>query len=423
MPDKILTRGTFTKNVAAGAAAVAFGAPVFIPRRGEAADLLKIGQIEELTGVYASPAQSEVNGAAIAADWWNAKGGVMGRKVQVLVEDNQNDPGVSVEKARKLVNEDKAVALMGTVNSAASISTSGAAASLGVMFVVSGGHADQITGANCHWTTFQTCHPTWALTHATGFSIAKEFGKKWYIITPDYAFGHALLTGYQDVIKQVGGEIVESDLTPLGTTDFSPYLTKVEAAKPSCLLVLPQGSDWVNCLKQASQYGISAKIPIAGPFAEMESILAIPPADRVGYWGAEWYYKGDEVLGTGNALAAKFVAEYRKRHHAPPTARSAFGYVAMDRLLWAIDESKSTDAMKCVKTLAGATFSTIWKGQNQYRPVDHALEWPMWFGKLNPNGTPGDPNDVFHILDSQPAKQTYLGDAAAAKACNLKFPA
>ncbi|HTW83246.1 MAG TPA: ABC transporter substrate-binding protein [Candidatus Sulfotelmatobacter sp.] len=407
--------------IAAGAAA-GMAIPAFIPRLGEAADVLKIGQIEELTGTYAAEAQSEVRGAAIAVDWWNAKGGVMGRKVEVTVEDNQNNPGVSVEKARQLVNETKVAALMGTLNSAASLSTSGAAASMGVMFIVSGGHADQITGSDCHWTTFQTCHPTWALTHATGFSIAKLFGKKWYLITPDYAFGHALAAGYQDVIKRVGGEIVANDLTPLGTTDFSPYLTKVEAAKPSCLLVLVQGNDWVNCLKQASQYGLLNKIPVAGPYAEMEAVLAVPPNVRVGYWGTEWYYKGDEVLGKNNALANKFVAEYKQRHKMPPTPRGCFGYVAMDRLLWSINEAKSTDPVKCTKTLAGNDFESLWIGKSQYRPEDHALLWPMWFGKLNPNGTPGDPFDLFHIIDRQEPAGIYLSGADASKACHLNYP-
>ena len=422
MSRSTLSRKRFGKLATGATATAVMGVPAFIPKLGEAADILKIGQIEELTGVYAAVAQSEARGAALAVDWWNQKGGVLGRKVQVLLEDNQNDPGVSVEKARKLANEEKVAALIGTLNSAAALSTSGAAASLGVMFIDSGGHADQITGSDCHWTTFQTCHPTWALTHSSGFSIAKLFGKKWYMITPDYAFGHSLLTGYQDVIKQIGGEIVANDLTPLGTTDFSPYLTKVEAAKPSCLLVLVQGQDWVNCLKQASQYGLLKKIPVAGPYAELESVWAVPPSVRVGYWGTEWYYKGAEVLGTNNALATRFIAEYTKLHKSPPTPRSCFGFTAMDRMLWAISEAKSTDAVKCSKALAGAPFNGLWAGTSSYRKVDHALSWPMWFGKLNPNGTHGDPNDVFHIVNTVPAEHIYLSNAEAAKVCKLKYP-
>ncbi|HVA36310.1 MAG TPA: ABC transporter substrate-binding protein [Candidatus Dormibacteraeota bacterium] len=422
MASHSISRKSFVKGVGLGAAALSGGFPAFIPKMGEAAEALKIGQIEELTGVYSAVAQDEVRGAAFAVEWWNQKGGVMGRKVEVAVEDNQNNPGVSVEKARKLINEDKVAALMGTVNSAATLSTSNAANALGKVFVDDGGHADQISGADCHWNTFQTCHTTWAITHATGFSIAKLFGKKWYMITPDYAFGHALATGYMDVIKKLGGEIIENDLTPLGTTDFSPYLTKVEAKKPSCLLILVQGEDWVNCLKQAGSFGLLKKIPVAGPYAELESVWAVPPEVRVGYWGTEWYYKGENVLGKNNALATRFISEYHKKYNIPPTPRSCFGYTAMDRLLWAINEAKSTDSVKIAKTLAGAPFHGLWDGTSAYRTVDHSLQWPMWFGKLRPNGTPGDKYDVFDIIDRQEAAGTALTDAEAAKICSLKWP-
>jgi len=422
MPESSISRKSFVKGAGLGAAALSAGFPAFIPKLGEAADVLKIGEIEELTGVYAAVAQNQKRGVALAVDWWNKKGGVLGRKVEVIVEDNQNNPGVSVEKARKLVNEDKVVALVGTVNSAATLSTSGAANALGVMFVDSGGHADQISGKDCHWSTFQTCHPTWALTHSTGYSIAKLFGKRWYMITPDYAFGHALATGYQDVIKKLGGEIIDNDLTPLGTSDFSPYLTKVASAKPSCLLILVQGEDWVNCLKQASSFGLLNKLPVAGPYAELESVWAVPPEVRVGYWGTEWYYKGDIVFGSNKAAAENFVNAYKKLYNQPPTPRSCFGFIAMDRLLWSINEAKSTDPVKCAKALAGAPFRGLWDGSAVYRSSDHALQWPMWFGKLNPNGTPGDPHDVFHILDRQEAAQIYLSDAEASKACALKWP-
>ena len=173
-----------------------------MPRIGEAADTLKIGLVEELTGVYAGPASNEVQGFNVAADAWNKRGGVMGRKVELVVEDCANDPGVGAQKARKLVNQDKVVALAGTVNSGVSLSVAGAANSLGVVIMVSGGHSDAVTGASCHWNVFRTCHSTWMETHATGLSLAKRFGKKWFLITPDYAFGHSLEAGYKDVLSQ-----------------------------------------------------------------------------------------------------------------------------------------------------------------------------------------------------------------------------
>ncbi|MDE2571068.1 MAG: ABC transporter substrate-binding protein [bacterium] len=413
-----LSRKIFVQGAAA---ASTLGFPAFIRARGEAAETLTIGQIWDLTGIFGDVAENGRRGATIALDWWNQRGGPMGRRVVTVVEDDQNNPGVAVEKARKLVNQDRAAALLGTVSSAAALSASSAASALGVLFMA-GGHADSISGKSCRWNTFQIPQTTWQLTHATGFSFAKLLGKRWYLITPDYAFGHSLAAGYQDVVGKVGGQIIENDLTPLGTSDFSPYLTKVQAKRPDCLVLLVQGADWVNCIKQASAFGITEKIPICGPFAELESIWALPHNLRTGYWGTDWYYKGDLVLGAGNTLAERFAKEHRQRYTIPPTAESCFGFIAMDRLLWAIDQAKSTDAVKLAKALEGARFQSLWAGESYFRPVNHALVWPMWFGKLRPEGTPGDPYDVFEIIDRQPASSTMVPDAAASRVCHFAWP-
>ena len=335
MVRQAIDRRSFVRLAGAGTAA-ALGFPAYLPRMGEAADTLKIGLVEELTGVYAGPSENEVGGFQVALDAWNKRGGVMGRQVQLVTEDSQNDPGVAAQKARKLIDQDKVVALCGTVNSAVSLSVGGVSNAAGMIFIDSGGHSDAVTGSSCHWNVFRTCHSTWMETHATGYSLAKRFGKRWFLITPDYAFGHALETGYRDVLAKIGGSMVGNELTPLGTTDFSSYLTKIDAAKPDIVMVLVQGDDYVNCLKQMNQFGLLKKYPIGGPQVEIEPLLGLAPDSRSGYWGIEWYYKSELTLGKGNTLANNFVAECTKRYGKPPTARDCFAYVTLDRLLTAM---------------------------------------------------------------------------------------
>ncbi|MDE2571069.1 MAG: ABC transporter substrate-binding protein [bacterium] len=423
MGDHAISRETFVKGAGLGAAALSIGFPAFIPNRGEAADTIKIGQIAELTGVYVSVSQAEVNGAKLALEKWNKKGGVMGREVQVLVEDDQNDPGVAVTKVRKLVNEDKVSAVFGTVNSAIALSASNAANALGALYMVTGGHVDAVTGKQCHWSTFRTCHTSWQETQASGYSIAKKFGKKWYLITPDYAFGHSLAAGYAAVIKKLGGEIVENDLTPLGTRDFSSYIMKIEPKKPDCLIVLVAGDDFVNFMKQARSFGILAKYPVAGPQAELEPFLALSPEERVGYWGIEWYYNSPLVFGKSNAEAVAYVKAYRERFKLPASARSTFGYVTLDRMLWAMNEAKSLEPAKVAKALENAHFQTVWDGGAYYRGVDHQLMWPDYFAEMRPHGTPGDKYDIFNVIDRQAADRISESAADQAKVCNLKYPA
>ncbi|MDE2571358.1 MAG: ABC transporter substrate-binding protein [bacterium] len=421
MAEQSVSRQRFVKGI--GTAAAAAGFPALVPRRSEAEEVIRVGQIESLVGPFSVFAKTEINAAAMAVDAWNKRGGVMGRKVEVVIGDDQNNPGTAVLKARSLIYQQKCVALMGTVNSAATLAVGSTAASLGVLFIDSGGHTDAIVGEKCSWNSFQTCHNTWMMTHATGYSIAKLFGKRWYLITPDYAFGHAVARGYEDVVKRVGGQIVGNDLIPIGTPDYSSYLLKVQAAKPDCLIAIPGGQDLVNLLKQADSFGLLKKIPAAGPYTELEVVWQLPKSARVGYWGVEWYYKGDLVFGKGNAAAQQFVGEYRKRYGVPPTPYSIGAYVSMDRVLWAMNEAKSTNGAKLARTLEGAEFTSFWKGPSHYRKEDHVLMWPALFSKVRAEGTAEDKYDVLEILDRQEADVIAPPAAEQAKICHLDYPA
>lgn len=411
------SRGEFVKTTAI-AGGLVLGAPAFIPKRTEAEETLNIGVNEELTGVYAYPAKNEVRGMTMAVADWNKKGGVLGRKINLVVEDNANNPGTAVEKARKQFEVDKVPVLIGTLNSAVSQAVSNVAYQAGKPFIVSGGHTDTVTGTQCHWTSFRTCHSTWAETHATGLSISKKFGKKWYYITPDYAFGHSLLDGYKAMEKQLGIQVVGSDLTPLGTTDFSAYLTKVLAAKPDCLIIMVQGDDQINCLKQANSFGLLKRIPVAGPQGELEPLWGVPKEAQVGYWGVEWYYKN---VGN-NKEAQSFVSRYMKEYNEPPTARSAFGYITADRMITAIQEAKGTDPVKVCKAIEGHTFHPLQQGTGQYRTVDHQMVWPMLFANVVAGGQGGDPKNIFHVIDSQPGDPIEHPVSEQEKICKLNWP-
>jgi branched-chain amino acid transport system substrate-binding protein len=423
MAHPVLSRRSFVTLAGAGSAAAVFGIPAYVPRIGEAADSIKIGLLEPYTGPYAGPAENETVGFEIAADTWNRRGGIMGRKIELVKEDEQNDPGIAAQKARKLVNQDKVVALVGTVSSGVSLSVAGVAYSLGTLFMDSGGHTDDVTGKSCHWNVFRTRHSTWMETHATGYALAKRFGKKWFLITPDYAYGHSLEDGFKDVMGRVGGTIVGNALTPLGTTDFSSYLTKIDAAKPDLVLVLVQGDDYTNCLKQMNQFGLLKKYPIGGPQVELEPLWALPPEAREGYWGIEWYYKSDKTLGKNNKLAQQFVADAtRRKNGRPPTARDAFGYVTLDRLAQAMHDAKSLEPVKVARAIEGVRFNSIFSGGGYYRKEDHQLMWPMWVAKIRPNGTPGDKYDLFDVTDVNAAEAVEQTIAQKSSVCKLGYP-
>jgi branched-chain amino acid transport system substrate-binding protein len=416
-----VSRERFLKGTAIAAGAASVGFPAYIPRLGEAADEIRVGGIDPLTGTYAALGKSEFNGMQMAIDEWNKRGGAMGRKAVLYKEDDQADPGVGVQKARKLVNENKCSVLIGTVASNVTLAVGGAAHSLGVVFVDTGGHTDDFTMKDCHWTSFQICHPTWMLTHATGYTFA-TFGKKWYAISPDYAYGHSIMDGYVDIAKQVGATLVGNVFAPLGTSEWSSYLPQLANSGADVFICNPGGNDFITLVQQAASYGILKKMKLGGPLLDLENEYALPAALRVGYWGVEWYYDSPLVLGNKKTAHA-FVAEYKKRYGGPPTPRSSFGYIGMHALLNGINEAKSTDALKLARAMEGKRFDPlIFVGDAYFRKDNHALMWPMWVGDTFGNGIGGDPYNIEKIVQRIPAAKIAAPASAISAACKLGYP-
>src|ERR1700742_744306 len=320
--SKSLDRRTVLKSAAlAGVAQIA--SPFVITAC--AADTVKIGLDNPLTGTYAALGKNELIGAQLAVEQINAKGGILGRKAELLIEDSTSgDAGTAVQKARKLIDRDKVDFLVGNINSALAAAIANVAYEKNVLNIVPGGHTDPITGTNCHWNVFRVCNTTQMEANAVASTLIKTAGKKWYYITPDYAFGHTLQAGLEKAAAKLGGSKVGGDLTPLGTTDFSSYLIKAQAANPDVIIFLQAGDDAVNALKQAVQFGLDKKFHLAGAQQELEVLIGLPPEARIGSWVFEWYWKQPNV-----PHVAEFVAEIRKRSGHVPTARTWFGFAAI----------------------------------------------------------------------------------------------
>ena len=229
-----------------------------------------------------------------------------------------------MQKARKLIDSDKVDFLLGNVNSALSLAMAQVSNEKGILQIVPGGHTDAITGASCHWNVFRVCNTTQMEAAAVCAALIKQYGKKFYYITPDYAFGHTLESGMVKAAGALGGERVGGDLAPLGSVDFSSYLIKAQAANPDVIIFLVQGDDMLNAMKQAVQFGLQNKVHLAGAQQELEPLMGLPPEARIGTWVLEWYWNQPGV-----PHVAEFVEATKKRTGHVPTARTWFGYVSV----------------------------------------------------------------------------------------------
>lgn len=397
-------------------AASQVAAPFIISARGEAP--IRVGMVDPLTGVYAAPAGNEVTGAKLAIDQVNAKGGILGRQVELLVEDSANDVGTGVQKARKLIERDQVSFIIGDVNSAIAAAIAQVTAEKKILHVVSGGHTDTITGKDCKWNVYRVCNTTRMEANSVSELLYTKYGKKWHFITPDYAFGHTLYSACSDNLKKLGGTVTGNELTPLGTTDFSAYLIKARAANPDVLLLLVQGSDMVNCLKQIVQFGLNKQIHVAGTQQELESLASLPPEARIGIWMFEWYWKQANV-----PHVAEFVAEIRKRNGGKvPTARHWFGYTSAMTYALVANHEKTLDAVKLAQALGDFELPPEVKLQPNkcyYRKGDHQLMTSAFVGEAVSTGK-DDPEDLFRVDQVVPGDKT--APAVSETGCTLQWP-
>ncbi|MDE1969190.1 MAG: ABC transporter substrate-binding protein, partial [Alphaproteobacteria bacterium] len=309
--------------------------------------------------------------------------------------------------------------LLGNVNSAMAVAIGEVAGQAGKLLVVTGGHTDAVTGTDCHWNVFRVCNTTRMETNSVSQTLFKKYGKKFYFITPDYAFGHTLQQGFEAALKEANGTEVGASLTPLGATDYSAYLIKAQAAKPDVIIFLTAGQDAVNSLKQAVQFGLNKNFAIAGAQQELEVLNGLPPEARIGTWVFEWYWKQPGV-----PFVKEFVADIRKRNGGKvPTARHWFGYAAAWTCALAANHTKSLDTVKMAKFLQNFKLPpevALMPNDPFYRAGDNQFMPTLFVGHAVSQGK-DDPEDLF-VVD-QEVKGVDAALPVAETGCKMKWPA
>jgi branched-chain amino acid transport system substrate-binding protein len=407
-------RRTILKTGAA-IAAVQFASPYIIQARGETP--IRIGMVDPLTGTYAAIAQSEVAGAKFAAEEINKKGGILGRQVELLIEDSANDVGTGVQKTRKLIDRDQVSFIIGDVNSGIANAMAQVTSEKKVLHIVSGGHTDPVTGTSCSWNVFRVCNATKMDCNAIASTLIEKLGKKWYFLTPDYAYGHSVQANFETILKAAGGTSAGS-LVPLGTPDYSAYLIQAKAYGPQVLINIMGGGDQVSSLKQFVQFGLDKQMAVGGTLFELESIRAVPDAARVGWWTMEWWWDQPGV-----PHVAEFNASMKKITGAAATARNWFGYASVQTLALIANQEKTLDAVKLAHGLAGFKLPpevALQPGAPEYRAGDHELMSTVFVGEAHPPKG-GDPDNMFTVRSPVPGEKA--AGSVEDTGCKMQWPA
>ena len=351
--------------VLAGGAAATL--PIFNIARAQT-KAIKIGFPVPLTGAFSAEAQDQVRAAELAIKEFNDGGGFNGRKAELLVRDDKLNPGEAATRTLELIEKDKVDFVAGSLSAATQLTINAVCRERKIIFN-SISQSDAINEAK-DWSLY-TFHE--ALNpHITAGAVARyafpKFGKKVVYLTADYAYGHEMVRGFQRAGTPLGMQTLADIRHPLGASDYSAFLPRIQALKPDVLVVCSFGRDLVNVAKQATDFGLKANTKIITPVLLYTARLAAGPEAFEGMIGGTSYYWGMEDTVPSAKI---FNDKFRKAYGGTvPSDYGALGYAGVRSILQAVRTAKTTESIPV--SIAMRQMKYDWyKGPQEYRKCDH----------------------------------------------------
>ncbi len=345
-------------------------------KKTETKEPIKIGVLASKTGALESYGRQTLRGFELGLDYaTDGKMEVAGRKIQFIVEDTETKPEVAVQKATKLLEEDKVDFLVGSSSSADTLAVLPLAEEYQKVMVVEPAAADSITGSEFNKYIFHSARNSSQDAVAGAAAIAKK-GVKIATLAPDYSFGRDGVAAFKEAAKKLGAEIVKEEYADPAATDFTSNIQKIVDAKPDYLFVVWAGanSPW----KQIADMKVQEKgIKISTGAPDIAALSTMEPL--IGMEGFTVYYHDLPK----NKINDWLVAEHTKKFNGDvPDLFTPGGMSAAISIVEALKKTEgNADADKLIKTMEGMSFETP-KGKMTYRPEDHQALQALYAIKL-----------------------------------------
>ena len=369
---------------------------LLVPLAAEAQKPIKVGMPMPLSGPPALFGDPAAKGAQMFVEELNAKGGVLGRKIELLVRDSKADANEAVRVARELILKDNVDFLVGTLTSAEGPAVSVVAKENKIVFIAPIPKTDQLTAADkLHPYVFRVA----ATTTMEGRSAA-EIVAKWPVtriatMSFDYAYGQDVTKAFVEHLKKIkpGAQVVDQQWPKLGEQDYNPFINAQMAKKPEAIFSSIWGGFFVTYSKQAKALGVFDAIKYnfigVGEAATPETTKSMGPDYPVGIWGNSYdaFYWG-ETAAHRDYVAR--LSKYLKDEY--PSSWAIQGYIGMQFLVEAIKKANGTDSDKVAHALLGLAVETP-VGRLTIREKDHQANRGQLYGR-----TARDPKYPFAIM-------------------------
>ncbi len=300
--NRHIGRRKFVRGSAMAAAGVAFARP----SRAFGADTVKVGILHSLSGTIAIAEASVVDAEKLAIEEINAKGGVMGRKIEPIVEDGASDWPTFAEKARKLLERDKVACIFGCYTSASRKAVLPVVEqSKGLLY-----YPTYYEGLEQSPNILYTAQEATQSVIAAVNWLAQNKGKTFYLIGSDYIWPRTTNKIARPTIAKVGGTVAGEDYYPLGHVQFASAINKIKMAKPDMILSTIVGGSNVAFYKQLTGAGVTSKNQTLLALAVSEEELSgIGPENAAGFLSCMGYFQS-VAAPANDAFVKAFKAKY-----------------------------------------------------------------------------------------------------------------
>jgi branched-chain amino acid transport system substrate-binding protein len=340
---------------------------------------IKIGVVTPLSGTYAGIGQQVKWGLDLAAAQINAGGGVMGRKLELIYEDEEANPAVATQKAEKLFQVNKVDFLTGTVNSGSTLAVGQVAERNNRLIATTVSFADSITADKCSANVFRVnaragmqsaALADWMATTQKDASV--------FYLGPDYEMGRSTVAAFKSAAEGKGAKTAGEVFAPLDNKDYSPYFGQIRSARPTVIYTSVAGNDTVRLFTQMAEFGVNRNIQVVGASGTVtgQNLAAIGKA-------ADGFVTG---VGYSTSIPSaenqKFVADFTAANKAAPDLYGADSYGVLFAYKAAVEKAKSTETDAVRTALRGLQWATP-QGVKTLRAGDHQAMQDMYAVKVN----------------------------------------
>lgn len=362
--------------------------------------VVKIGVLTDLSGTYSDLAgKGAVLATKMAIDDFVAAE-KPGFKVELVSADHQNKGDIAANKAREWFEKDKVDAASELVTTSVALAVQKIAKDKNKIVLMSGPGSTAITNENCNDVSVHWTYDTYALANGTAKAVTQAGGKKWFFLTADYAFGHALEKDASDVVKANGGEVVGSVRHPFPGNDFSSYLLKAQSSGAQVIGLANAGGDTVNAIKQAAEFGITPKQSLAGLLVFITDVHSLGLKNTQNMYLTEGFYW--DLNNETRAWSKRFF----DLHKRMPTMVQAGQYSSTMHYLKAVKAINSDDTAKVMAQMKKTPVNDFFAKNGKIRD-DGRMVHDMYLLQVKKPAESKTPWDYYHVKATIPAAEAF----------------